>query len=103
MDKTRLDSLRAKVEELKAFDIALELRMINTEATTGVPDVVSVDMVAEKLMPGFVAITSALEGLLAVVEGLESETTGDYLLERIMDEEECRSLHPSYFMDPERF
>lgn len=64
MEKTRTDFIRGKVEELKAFDIVHELRMINTEAQMGVPDVVPLDMVVEKLKPAFMAITSALEQLL---------------------------------------
>lgn len=71
MDKTRTDFIRAKVEELKAFDIVHELRMINTEHQMGVPDVVPLDMVVEKLKPAFTALASAMEGLLVIVEDIE--------------------------------
>ncbi len=64
MDKTRVDFIRAKVEELKAFDIVHELRMINDEASMGVPDVVPLDMVVEKLKPAFEVLATAIEGLL---------------------------------------
>lgn len=85
MDKTRADFIREKVEELKAFDIVHELRTINTEASMGVPDVVPIDAVVEKLKPGFDAIAAALEGLLVAVEDLESKTTGDYIVKQIAD------------------
>lgn len=102
MEKTRTDFIREKVEELKAFDIVHELRMINTEAQMGVPDVVPLDMVVEKLKPAFDAMASALEGLLVAVEDLESKRSQEYQYE-LIDLEECRRLdewHPSYFMDP---
>lgn len=73
MSKTRTDFIRAKVEELKAFDIVHELRTINTEAQMGV-DVVPLDAVVEKLKPAFDVLASAIEGLLVAVEALESQS-----------------------------
>lgn len=72
MGKTRADFIREKVEELKAFDIVHELRTINTEASMGVPDVVPLDMVVEKLKPAFDALASAMEQLLNEAVSLAS-------------------------------
>lgn len=95
MDKTRTDFIRSKVEELKAFDIVHELRTINTEASMGVPDVVPLDMVVEKLKPAFDVLASALEGLLTAVEDLESKAEGKNILAEIVVEEDRLDLRPS--------